>query len=147
VTDIRTIDGIVKIDGSTIRTVNTTVLTVGEIPLTRLLQSSATTGQAIVWNGSAWAPGSASGNSLVVDLTTAGDSFTATAVTGQTWVASGTELVATLADHPSGASAEEAAAEGAVVTVGAIVAGTGFTVYLNVPGGGIGPYRASIVGV
>lgn len=112
-----------------------------------LAQSGASSGQAIIWNGSAWAPGSASGNSTTVDVTTGGDSFASTTVTGQTWVASGTELVATVMDHPSGASAEEAIAEGVTVGVGSIVAGTGFTVYLNAPDGGIGPYRVAIVGV
>jgi hypothetical protein len=91
------------------------------------------------------APGTT--NSTTVDVTTSGDSFASTVVTGQTWVASGSEIVATLMDHPSGTSAEEAIAEGVTVGVGAIVAGTGFTVYLKSPNGGIGPYRVAIVGV
>lgn len=119
----------------------------GGVSLTMLAQDGAASGQAIIWNGTAWAPGSAGGNSTTVDVTTSGDSFASATATGQTWVAAGTELVATVMDHPSGATAEEAIAEGVTVGVGAIVAGTGFTVYLNSPDGGVGPYRVAIVGV
>jgi hypothetical protein len=122
----------------------------GGISTSMIGQNGATSGQTLVWNGTAWAPAtpsSGSGNSTTVDVTTSGDSFASTVVTGQTWVASGSEIVATLMDHPSGTSAEEAIAEGVTVGVGAIVAGTGFTVYLNSPDGGIGPYRVAIVGV
>lgn len=120
----------------------------GGISASMIGQNGASAGQTLVWNGTAWAPAAAGGgNSLTVDVTTAGDSFASTTVTGQTWVASGSEIVATIMDHPSGASAEEAMAEGVTVGVGAIVAGTGFTVYLNSPDGGVGPYRVAVVGV
>lgn len=38
------------------------LITAGSVPLTALAQSGATTGQAQVWNGTAWAPGTVSGN-------------------------------------------------------------------------------------
>ena len=81
-----------------------------------------------------------------VNLTPAGDSFVSATVTGLSWVTAASILAATVIDHPSGASAEEAAAEGCVATIGNIVAGTGFDVYLNIPGGGLGPYRVGYVG-
>jgi hypothetical protein len=84
-------------------------------------------------------------NGATVDVT-ATDSFTTTLVTAA-WAASGSRIVGTVVDHPSGASAEEAAAEGVIVTVGSITAGVGFTSYLHSPDGATGPYRVSFVGV
>jgi hypothetical protein len=150
VLNLQTTGGRVGTDGSSVGLRATGLFGVidGGVTMGMLAQSGATSGQVIAWNGTAWAPATAGGgNSTTVDVTTSGDSFASTVVTGQTWVASGSEIVATLMDHPSGTSAEEAIAEGVTVGVGAIVAGTGFTVYLNSPDGGIGPYRVAIVGV
>lgn len=70
--DIRTTNGIVKIDGTSITAVNGSVLTVGSIPASKLAQSGATSNQAIIWNGSAWAPAtptaSVAGTTVEVDL-------------------------------------------------------------------------------
>lgn len=54
--DIRTTNGIVKIDGTSITAVNGSVLTVGSIPASKLAQSGASTGEVLSWNGTTWAP-------------------------------------------------------------------------------------------
>lgn len=121
--------------------------------LKNLDQSGATSNQVPKWNATTgqWAPGEVSGgsgNAVVTNVTfTAGDTSSSVTVTGQTWVESGSAVVATIIDHPSGASAEEAVSEGATVAVGNYVVGTGFDVFINVPEGGVGPYRVSCVGV
>lgn len=95
-----------------------------------------------------YATGSSSGaNSGQVDVSPSnGDSFTATSVAAA-WVGATSKIVATIADHPAGASAEEAAAEGVIVGVGALSAGVGFTLYLHSPDGATGPYRIHYLGV
>ena len=86
-------------------------------------------------------------NAGTTDVTvTGGDSFVTKTVTGQAWVSSSSTIAASVIDHPSGVSAEEAAAEGVTVRVGNLVAATGFDVYLNIPDGGVGPYRVAFFG-
>lgn len=121
------------------------------IDISQLNQGGASSGQVPQWSGTAWVPttvAGGSGNSVTTNVTfTVGDTSGSVTVTGQAWVASGSEVVATIIDHPSGASAEEAISEGAMVAVGNYVVGTGFDVFVNVPDGGLGPYRVACVGV
>ena len=89
------------------------------------------------------------GNSVEVSLAiTANGSFFSTTVTGQTWVASGSEIVCT----PFGTTADGLTVE--AVTVGALdfsvsdkVAGTGFNLNVWSPNGLEGTVRAHCVGV
>lgn len=124
-----------------------------KLNLKNLDQSGATANQVPKWNATtgrweAATPSSGSGNAVVTNVTfTAGDTSASVTVTGQTWVESGSSVVATIIDHPSGATAEEAVSEGATVAVGNYVVGTGFDVFINVPEGGVGPYRVACVGV
>jgi len=69
-------------------------------------------------------------------------------VTGQTWVEAGSVIHAqaaatTTADHDP----EDAALEGLTCYVGNIVAGTGFTIYVNAPAGTFGEFDINWLGV
>ncbi len=77
------IAGTVKYDGTTILAANGNVLTVGKVPLTRVAQDGATTGQALAWNGTAWAPAAAGGGGL--SLTTYQANLGSVASTGGTF--------------------------------------------------------------
>ena len=66
---------------------------------------------------------------------------------GQTWVTSGSSIIATVIDYAGNNSAEDAAVDGVTVTVGDIVAGTGFTVYASSPFGSVGQFKIACMGV
>lgn len=90
-----------------------------------------------------------SGNSVEVSLAiTANGSFFSTTVTGQTWVAAGSEIVCT----PFGTTADGLTPE--AITIGALdfsvsdkVVGTGFNLNVYSPNGLEGTVRAHCVGV
>ena len=75
------------------------------------------------------------------------DTDAAVVVTGQAWVLAGSRLAVSLygttEDH---LSPEEGVIEQITVSVGDIVAGTGFTVYGAAPNGTTGTYTAHVVG-
>lgn len=78
----------------TLPTTGTLLSTASSIALTQLAQTGATTGQGIVWNGSAWAPGSVGGGGGAGSFTTldaSGATTLATTldVTGVTTLAKG----------------------------------------------------------
>ncbi len=77
-----------------------------------------------------------------------GDYQASIVVTGETWVEAGSVILAqvaavTTADHDP----EDAALEGLTCYVGAIVAGTGFTIYVNAPAGTFGEFDINWLGV
>lgn len=121
------------------------VVQVGEVPLSALDQGGATTGQVLRWSGTAWAPATHP-QSTTVDVSLSTSSGSAT-VTGLTWVTASTIFCATIVDHPSGVSAQDAADNHAVVAIGSVVAGVGFTVYMKASASGTGPYRIHVIAV
>ncbi len=68
--------------------------------------------------------------------------FQATAVvTGQTWVRSGSRILASVSAVPTaGRRAEEAMLEGITCYIGSLVEGEGFTIYANAPLGALGTF-------
>ena len=133
-------------DGSTI-VAPQGIVQLGSVPLANIAQSGATSGQALAWSGSAWAPAGSTVRTTTVNISTGGGATGSAVVTGLTWVTASSVIVAGFIDHPTGLSAQSAANAGAVVTVGAFVAGVGFTVYVNVPGGTASTIRVAVVGV
>ena len=92
--------------------------------------------------------GGGNATTAVLDFgTNAGEYSASAVVTGQTWVTSSSSIIATVIDYASNNSAEDASVDGVSVTIGDIVAGTGFTVYAASPFGSVGQFKVACVGV
>lgn len=76
-----------------------------------------------------------------------GDYSTSTVVTGQTWVTSSSKILTSVIDYGVENTAEDASVEGLTITIGDLVAGTGFTVYAASPFGSVGKYQIACMGV
>jgi hypothetical protein len=89
------------------------------------------------------------GNSVTVavDFSTGAD-MVRTTVTGQTWVAADSEIVATLAGGPSSRSVEEGLVEDLTFAIENLVVGTGFDLVTHAPyGKAYGIFNVYCVGV
>jgi len=91
--------------------------------------------------------GSGNGVTVTVDFSTGAD-LVRKVVTGQTWVAAGSEIVATISSGPSTRSAEEGIVEGLVCAVENLVVGDGFDLVVHSPNGkAYGQFNIFCVGV
>ena len=91
--------------------------------------------------------GSGNGVTVTVDFSTGTDLVRKT-VTGETWVTTGSQIVASFTEGPGTRSAEEAAIEGLVCTVENIVDGDGFDLVVHAPNGeAFGEFNVFCVGV
>jgi hypothetical protein len=85
ITGAMIVDGTVSSADIRDTTVNTADLKDAAVSMTKINQAAATSGQAIVWNGSAWAPATVTaGNSDMVDGYHAGNSASQVAVSNST---------------------------------------------------------------
>ena len=76
-----------------------------------------------------------------------GDYSASTVVTGQTWVTSSSKILTSVIDYGGENTAEDASVEGLTITIGDLIAGTGFTVYAASPFGSVGKYQIACMGV
>ena len=90
--------------------------------------------------------GGGNGTSATLDFGT-NDTTASVTLTGLAWVAVGTKFTASLAGNTAHHTAEEAALQGITLSVGAVVAGVGFTVYGVAPSSVVGTVSVHIAGV
>ena len=119
----------------------------GLVPTAQLGTGTANSGTYLRGDQTWAAAGGGAGNSVTVtvDFGSSFSHFATTTVTGQSWVASGSEIVATVLSA-SGKGSEDAALSFSA-SVSDLVAGTGFTLNVYAPYKAKGTYTFSCVGV
>jgi hypothetical protein len=91
--------------------------------------------------------GSVNALTVAVDFGSSRSDMGKATVTGQAWVGTNSIIVATIVPKTSNNTIEELLLERLHVSVGNLVAGVGFDIYIHAPSGTYNQYNINILGV